>query len=168
MIIREDVDIGHVVAGDIHLKTPCAQLRLDEAIEMLAVLRRTQLNLLYNGLGLQEPTYDIVEDIFVTHTLVGEFTKTPLVDGLHTPRGLVAEVEDAMRCEGLDDDPLDSHQNNCSLQPTQPPKDKNNLPNNAGFLHVPLSFDGLLCSMHSKKPCTPTDLQKVSSEGPWF
>ena len=99
MIIREDVDIGHVVIRDVHKKSRCAELRLGEAIDVMSALRRTQLDLVHCGLGLQEPKYDIMEDVLVTHTLVGEFTKTPLVDGLHTPRGFVAEVEDAMRCE---------------------------------------------------------------------
>ena len=167
MIIREDVDIGHVVIGDVHKKSRCAELRLGEVIDVLAVLRRTQLDLVQCGLGLQEPTDDIVEDVLVTHMLVGEITQTPAVDGLHTPRRFVAEVEDAMRCEGLEDNPIASHQNSCSFQPTQPPKD-NNICSMTRFLHVPLSSAGLLCTMHSKNPCTPTDLQKNSSEGPWF
>ena len=67
----------------------------------------------------------------------------------------------------MKNDPLDSHQNSCSFQPTQPPKD-NNICNLTRFLHVPLSSDGLLCTMYSKNPCTPINLQKGSSEGPWF
>lgn len=167
MIIHEDVDIGHVVIGDIHKKRRCAQLRLGEAIEVLAALRRTQLGLVHCRLGFHEPTDDILEGVLVTYTLVGEFTKTPLVVGLHTPRGFVAEVENAMRCEGLEIDPLASHQNNCSFQPTQPPKD-NNMSTTTHFLHVSLAPDGLLCTMYSKNPCTPTNLQKGSSKGPWF
>ena len=82
MIIREDVDIGHVVIGDVHKKSRCAELRLGEAIDVMSALRRTQLDLVHCGLGLQEPKYDIMEDVLVTHTLVGELTKTPLVEDL--------------------------------------------------------------------------------------
>ena len=168
MIIREDADIGYVVVGDIHKKSSCAQIRLAEAVEALATLRCTQLDLLYCGLRLQEPTDDIVDDVPVMNTLVGEFTPVTPADVLHTPRGFVAEVHDAMRVEGLDDDHLASHQNSCSVQLTQHRKDNNNIHVAAGLSYVPLSPDGLLCTMHSKSPCTPTDLQKGSTEGPWF
>ena len=100
MVIREDADIGSVVVGDIYKKSKCAQLRLAKAIEVLGSLRRTQLNLLYSGLGLQDPTYDIAEDVAATRTLVGEFPTSIQGSGLHSPRGFVAEVQDAMNMEG--------------------------------------------------------------------
>ena len=68
MVICDDVDIGSVVVGDIHKKNTCAQLRLAEAIEVLVALRRTQLNLLYTGLGLEEASDGIVEDVATTRT----------------------------------------------------------------------------------------------------
>ena len=168
MLIREDIDIGYVVVGDIHKKSYCTQLRLADAVELLATLRRTQLSLVYSGLGLEDPTDDIVDDVRVTHTLVGEFTPAAHVGDQHTPKGFVYEVQDAMRIEGLDDDQPGSNENSSSLQLTQPQRAKNNVPAKAGLSNGPLSPDGLLCSMHSKSPCTPTHLRKGSSEGPWF
>jgi hypothetical protein len=74
MVIREDVDIGSVVIGDLHKKSQCTQLRLGEVVDVLVELRRTQLNLIYCGLGLEKPTDDIADDMPITRTL---FQRTP-------------------------------------------------------------------------------------------
>ena len=103
MVIREDADIGSVVIGDIHKKNTCAQLRLGEAIEVRVALRCTQRGLFYSGLGLEEPTDDIAEDVAVTRTLLGEFLKPTQLDGMHTPKGFVAEVQDVLTFKGLED-----------------------------------------------------------------
>jgi hypothetical protein len=138
---------------------------------VLGGVRRTQVGLLYSALKLQEPTDDIVDDLPVMQTLFGEFIPPTPEDGLHTPRGFVAEVQDALRFEARHDAHLTSHQNSCSVQLTQPRKENNNKTVLGGLsegLIVPLSPDGLLCTMHSKSPCTPTGLRKGSTEGPWF
>jgi hypothetical protein len=71
-----------------------------EAIEFLSSLRQTQLNLLYCGLGLQEPTDDIADDVTVARTLVGEFPESVPGCGRDATKGFVAEVQDAMKLEG--------------------------------------------------------------------
>ena len=121
MVIREDADIGSVVVGDIHKKNTYVQLRLGEAINLLASLRHTQLSLLYNGLGLQKPTDDIADDMAVTCTLVGEFATSIQGGGRYTPKGFVAEVQDAMNLEGLDyvPRPLQRHMDNPDSSSTQ-------------------------------------------------
>lgn len=105
LVIREDVDIGSVVVGDIHRKNTCAELQVADAIQVLARLRNTQLDILYSGLGLRDPTDDIVDDIAVSRTLLGEFAKPTQLDAVHTPKGFVAEVQDALSFEGLEDVP---------------------------------------------------------------
>ena len=114
--------------------------------------------------GFRNLIYDIIEDVPVTNTLIGEFPNTTNIEQQHTPRGFVAEVQDAIRPEELDDDPINSVQKSCSMLP----KDNNNMPIKSGLLHVPLSSDMLLCTMHFRNSCTPTDLQKGWSQGPWF
>ena len=77
-------------------------------IEVLTALQCTQLGLLYSGLGLEEPTNNIVKDVAVTCILLGELTKPTQVDGMHTLKRFVAEVQDTMRFEGLEKVPLRS------------------------------------------------------------
>jgi hypothetical protein len=67
------VDVGSSVIGDLHRKSGCVQIKLGEVVDTIAALRNTQLNLLYCGLGLDEPTDDIASDVLSTMTLVGEF-----------------------------------------------------------------------------------------------
>lgn len=47
-------------------------------------------------------------------------------------------------------------------------KDNPQTPMRTTACPAPLSPDGLLCAMHAKSPCTPTDLGKRSTNGPWF
>lgn len=165
LVIREDVDIGSVVVGDIHRKSTCAELQVADAIEVLARLRNTQLDILYSGLGLKDPTDDIVDDIAVSRTLLGEFAKPTQLDAVHTPKGFVAEVQDALSFEGLEDVPPQS-----GNTPDQPPsqKDVQCTPVKTVSSPAPLSPDGFLCTMHSKSPCAPTELHKGKGGGPWF
>ena len=102
LVVREDADIGLAVVGDIYKKSKCAQLRLGEAIEILSSVRETQLNLLYSGLGLQTPSDDIAEDVTATCTFLGEFVDCKQCLGNPPPNGFIAEVQDAMKLEGLD------------------------------------------------------------------
>jgi len=166
MIIREDADIGSLVLGDVHRKSKALQLRLRDAIEVLTYVRSTVLNMLYSGLGLQDPTDDIADDVPLMRTLVGEFPKPLQASEVHTPRGFVAEVQVAMHFEEVQ----------CSQRPgsTAPlelgesEKDTPDTPVKAMSSPAPLSPDGLLCTMHSQSPCTPTDLKRGSTKGPWF
>lgn len=100
MVVREDADIGSVVVGDIHKKSKCAQLRLLDAIEILSELRKTQLDVLHCGLGLQDVTDDIADDVGVTRALFGEYPDSVQVCGKDAAKGFVAEVQDAMKLEG--------------------------------------------------------------------
>lgn len=176
MVIRENADIGSVVIGDIHKKSKCAQLRLAEAIEFLASFRRTQLNLLLSGLGLQEPTDDIAEDVAATRTLIGEFPKSIQGSGLHSPKGFVTEVQDAMNMEGLDlvvlvppsHKDMEVRDSSCTQNLADSPKDMVSTDMKTVSSPAPLSPDGLLCTMHAKSPCTPTGLRSRSTGGPWF
>lgn len=170
MIIREDADIGSVVIGDIQKKSECVQQRLREAIEILSALRSTQLRLLYAGLGVEDPGDDIAEDVPLMRTLVGEFAKPIEGDEVHTPKGFVAEVQDALRCEGPEDAPLPSQKPSCCStgQLGESHNDTQGTPNKTNSSPAPLSPDGLLCTMHSQSPCTPTDLNMRSTKGPWF
>ena len=52
MVMRKDADIGLVVGGKIHKKNHCVHLRVRKAIELMVVVRHTQLGLFYSGLGL--------------------------------------------------------------------------------------------------------------------
>lgn len=74
----------------------------------MTALQRTQLGLLYSGLGLEEPTNNIVKDVAVTRILLDELTKPTQVDGMHTLKRFVAEVQDTVRFEGLEKVPLRS------------------------------------------------------------
>lgn len=85
IVIHKDMDIGLVVVGDLYSKNQCVQLRQGEVVDVLALLRRTQLGLLYSGLGLEERIDDIVEDIPVTRILLNEFMKPNHVVGEHIP-----------------------------------------------------------------------------------
>lgn len=42
-----------------------------------------------------------MEDVQVTPILLGEFTKTTQMDGLHNLKGCVAKFQDTMHFEGL-------------------------------------------------------------------
>lgn len=96
MVIREDVDIGSVVIGDLHKKSQCTQLRLGEVVDVLVELRRTQLNLIYYGLGLEKPTDDIADDMPITRTL---FQRTLALTLSIVPLGSTKAVPTTCRLE---------------------------------------------------------------------
>lgn len=166
MIIREDADIGSLIIGDVHKKSRCVQLRVLDAIDLMKALRKIQLSLLYSGLGLEDPTDDIADDVPLIRTLVGEFTKPVQANEGDTPRGFVAEVQDALNSEGIEcSQRLEStgpQELGESENPTQ------DTPVKAMSSPAPLSPDGLLCTMHSQSPCTPTSLKRGSDKGPWI
>lgn len=127
MVIREDVDIGSVVIGNLHRISQFTQLRLGKVVDVLMGLRHNQLGLLYCCLG---------------------FKNIPMPRQRHT--------------DGL---------NNVSTQDmslVQLQKDLETMPVKLFSSLAPLSPNELLCMMHAKNPCTPTDLHKGLGEGPWF
>ena len=73
LIVRVDMDNRSSVIGDLHRKSGCVQIRLGEMVDTIAALKNTQLNLIYCGFGLDEPTNDIISNVLNTLTLVGEF-----------------------------------------------------------------------------------------------
>lgn len=170
MVIREDADIGSVVIGDIQKKSKCVQLQLCEAIELLSALRCTPLSLLYSGLGLEDPTDDIAEDVPLMRTLVGKYTKPIERDEVHTPRGFVAEIQDALRLKGPEDVPFRSQwpDSSSTEELAESQKDTQVTAIKIVLSPAPLSPDGLLCTMHLLSPCTTTDLNRGSLKGPWF
>lgn len=166
MVIREDADIGSLVLGDVHKKSKCVQLRLRDAIEVLTHVRSTQLSLFYSGLGLQDPTDDIADDVPLMRSLLGEFPTPLQAVAVHTPRGFVAEVQVAMHFEDVQCSQLPA-----STAPVELGESEMNTassPMKALTSPVPLSPDGLLVTMHSQSPCTPTELKAGSTKGPWF
>lgn len=166
MVVREDADIGSLVIGDVHNKSRCVQLRVLDAIEQLKSLRRLQLSLLYSGLGLEDPTDDIAEDVALVRTLVGEFTKPVQAQEVQLPGGFVAEVQDALRTEGTDC--LERHDNTAPQELGESEKETHDTPVKTMSSPRPLSPDAFLCTMHSQSPCTPIDLKRGSTKGPWF
>ena len=68
---------GHWIScgWDLDKKNQCAQLRPNEVVDVLVGLRRTQLGMLYCGLGSEELTNDITADLPITRTLLGVFKK---------------------------------------------------------------------------------------------
>ena len=170
MVVREDADIGSVVVGDIHKKSKCAQLRLLDAIEILSELRKTQLDVLHCGLGLQDVTDDIADDVGVTRALFGEYPDSVQVCGKDAAKGFVAEVQDAMKLEGPEcvEPPQGNDTDAPDSSTTVSQKDIPPTPLKSISCTPPLSPDGLLCTMHSKSPCTPTGLNARSTPGPWF
>ena len=173
MLVREDANIGSVVVGDIYKKSTCAQLRLGDVIDALTTLRRTQLSLFYTAMGLQEPTDDIAEDVAVTHKLLGELHTSIQEHGRHNPKGFVAEVQDAMQLELPTYVPpslqnLTGGPDSSTKDITESHKGVALTPVKTVSIDAPLSPDGLLCTMHAKSPCTPTDLNSRSTTGPWF
>lgn len=73
LIVREDMNVGSLVFGNLNRKSGCAHIRLEEVMDTIAALKNTQLNLIYCGFGLDEPTNDIISNVLNTLTLVGEF-----------------------------------------------------------------------------------------------
>jgi len=92
MLIREDIDIGSVVIGDTFKRSDFMQQYLGETIDRLAALRRSQLGLLYRDLGLVQHT---PEDVAGGHPLDIELPHDTQLDGMHDPKAVVGEVQDA-------------------------------------------------------------------------
>jgi hypothetical protein len=102
MVIREDADTGSIVVGDIHKKSKYARQRITKALAILSSVRQSQLSVLYCGLGLQEAIDETADDVGVARTLLGEFLESVPRCRREAAKGFVAEVQDAIKLEGLD------------------------------------------------------------------
>lgn len=58
--------------GDLHKKSHCVQLQVEEIVQGLQHVRSTQLRLFNCGLGVEEATNDIAKDVHCTRALLGE------------------------------------------------------------------------------------------------
>lgn len=94
MVIREDVDIGSVVVDNLHMRSECVQLRLEKVVDALVRLRRIQLGLFYCGLGLEEPTDDIADDVPLTRILLNKYTKPTEFVGIYNRKESMGEVHE--------------------------------------------------------------------------
>ena len=82
--------------GDLHRKNGCMQIRLEEVVDNIVVLRNTQLNMIYCGFGLDEPTDDIASDMLNTLTLVAAFFQTSQLISKIKPKSYVHDVEETI------------------------------------------------------------------------
>ena len=89
---------GRQIIGidELHRKSGCVQIRLGEMVDTIAAFRNIQLNLMYCGLGLDEPTDDIASDLLSTMTLVGEFPQASQLLLETRPNSYVHAVEEAI------------------------------------------------------------------------
>lgn len=67
------MNIGSSVIDDLNRKKWCVQTWLGELVDIIIILRNTQLDLICCRLNLDEPTYDIASDVLSTLTLVRKF-----------------------------------------------------------------------------------------------
>ena len=162
------------MVGDLHKKNKHLQMRLAEVQEGLIQLRRTQLHLFYCGLGLEEPTDDIAADVHCARLILGEFPATGQSSRSTTPSSFVAEVQEALSLDSLDNLPLPSQRSLEGLDAIST-QDLSMSKLNIGHASPtrmspppPLSPQELLCSMHVNNPCTPTAIHERAGEGPWL
>ena len=102
LTVREDMDVGSSVIGDLHRKSGCVQIRLGEVVDTIVAFRNTQLNLIYCGLGLDEPTDDIASDVLSTMTLVGEFSQASQLLPETRPKSYVHAIEEAIGLDAIE------------------------------------------------------------------
>lgn len=105
MVFREDIDVGSWTLGDLHTKSRCVQLRVEEVVQSLQHVRATQLRLFNCGIGVEEATSDIATDVHCTRALLGEEVVMP-VEKPEAAIGFVAEVNDAITLDTLDAIPM--------------------------------------------------------------
>lgn len=176
LVFREDMDIGTVVLGDLQRKSKCIKLRVEEMVEGLKQLRSIQLHLMNCGLGLEDATDDIAPDIDCTKALLGDLSALAPGRMGSTMLGFVADVEEPIGLDSLDAIPLPSqrqldgmdHINTQDLSLTQLHNELEGSPMRCVSSPPPLSPHELLCTMHSKDPCSPTPIKEGLAEGPWF
>lgn len=72
------MDVGLVVVGDLQRKRKFINLRLGEVVSGLIQLRHTQLNIMYYGLGLEDPHMTLHHMWKPLKLCVGEFMFVPM------------------------------------------------------------------------------------------
>ena len=102
------MNVGSSVIGDMHKKSGCVQIKLGEVVDTITAFRNTQLNLLYCGLGLDEPTDDIASDVLSTLTLVGEFPQASDLISENHQKNYVHAVEEAIGVDAIENVPMPS------------------------------------------------------------
>ena len=159
---------------DLHRKNRCVQIRLRKEVDTIAALKNTQLNLMYCGLGLNEPIDDIASDVLSTLTLVGEFPQVFQLLSEIKPKNYMHDVEEAIMLDGLKNVPMSSQRyleglecisTHVSLLIQVQNDFKENLLK-CFTSPAPLFLNGKLCTMHSINPSPPTELRLGSNEGP--
>ena len=130
---------------------------------------------MYCGLGLEEPTDDIAPDVASVRSLMGELP--PLVSNTQSGSGVgvVAEVQDVLSLDSLDNLPLPSQRSledieQISTQDLALSQFRSTQSSPPRIVLPPpeLSQHEFLCNMHSKNPRSPTTLSEGPGQGPWF
>ena len=96
------------MVGNLHKKNRCLQMRMAEAQERFLELRRTQLNIFYSGLGVEEPADDVAADVPAARLLLGKFPASSPCRRSLASHGFVADVQEALSLDSLDNIPLPS------------------------------------------------------------
>ena len=102
MVFHKDMDVGSLTLGDLHKKSSCVQLRVEEIVQRRQHVRSTQLRLFNCGLGVENATDDIVQDLHCTRALLGEEVVIPMEKPSGTTMGFVTKVHEAMSLESFD------------------------------------------------------------------
>ena len=166
MIFREDMDIGTLTLGDLHKKSTCVKLRVEEIVQSLQLLRSTQMLLFNCGLGVENATDDVVPDIHCTHALLGEEVVTALENPTTSTSGFIRDVQEAMRVESLDAIHLQGDFEDIERIGTQ---DLSITSLASPLQNTPLRFvsrppsltpQAFFCTLHCHNPCAPTLISK--------
>ena len=168
LIFREDVDVGTSMVGDLHKKSHCVQMRVEEMAHGLQRVRSTQLRLFNCGLGEEEPTNDIAEDVHCTRALLGEEVAIARGEPTEPTMAFVGDAQEAMSFEGLDAIPM-----HCELEGvdristqdlslTQLTSELQNSPMRFVSCPTPFSPHPLLCNFQYGHPINATPHTKVS------
>lgn len=100
------MDVGSLMLGDLHKKNSCVQLRVEEIVQRRQHVRSIQLRLFSCGLGVENATDDIAQDLHCKWALLGEEVVMPMGNSSGTTVGFVAKVHEAMSLESLDAIPM--------------------------------------------------------------
>ena len=106
MVFREDVDIGTLTVGDLHKKSQCMQMKVEELLQNMEHVRSAQVHLFNYGLGVQDATDDIADNLHCTRALLGEEVVQPKEKPSRKTLGFSGEVHEAMSLESLDSLPM--------------------------------------------------------------
>ena len=168
LIFWEDVDVGTSMVGDLHKKSHCVQMRVEEMAHGLQRVRSTQLRLFNCGLGEEEPIDDIVEDVHCTRALLGEEVAIARGEPAEPTMAFVGDAQEAMSFEGLDAIPMHCELegvdriNTQDLSLMQLTSELQNSPMRFMSCPTPFSPHPLLCNFQYGHPINATPHTKVS------